>query len=80
MHLRELTRVVLTLLVARVAAQLCAWPHPIAWMLGALLATAMASVLGAGCAFGFGLLLASATGLHPATPIFQWLDRRKKTA
>ncbi len=48
MPLRELTRVVLTLLVALAAAQLCAWLHtPIPWMLGPLLATAVASVLGA---------------------------------
>lgn len=48
MPLRELTRVVLTLLVALAAAQLCAWLRtPIPWMLGPLLATAVASVLGA---------------------------------
>jgi membrane AbrB-like protein len=48
MNFRELPRVVLTLLWALVAAELCVWLHtPIPWMLGPLLATAVASVLGA---------------------------------
>jgi hypothetical protein len=48
MNLLELTRVVLTLLAAWTAAQLCLWLRtPIPWMLGPLLVTAMASVLGA---------------------------------
>ncbi len=41
-------RTALTLLVALAAAELCVWLHtPIPWMLGPLLATAVASVLGA---------------------------------
>lgn len=41
-------RTAATLLLALVAAQLCVWLHtPIPWMLGPLLATAVASVLGA---------------------------------
>ena len=41
-------RTALTLLVALAAAQVCVWLHtPIPWMLGPLLATAVASVLGA---------------------------------
>ncbi len=48
MNFRHLTRVALTLLLALVAAELCVWLHtPIPWMLGPLLATALASVLGA---------------------------------
>ena len=47
MKYQELTRVVLTLMGALVAAQLCVWLHtPIPWMLGPLLITALASVLG----------------------------------
>jgi membrane AbrB-like protein len=41
-------RAALTLLLALAAAQVCVWLHtPIPWMLGPLLATAVASVLGA---------------------------------
>lgn len=48
MNFRDPTRVALTLLVALAAAKLCVWLHtPIPWMLGPLLATAVASVLGA---------------------------------
>ena len=44
----ELARVALTLLAAWIAAQLCiVWGTPIPWMLGPLLVTAVASVLGA---------------------------------
>lgn len=48
MHLPGLTRVVLTLWLAWLAAQLCVWLRtPIPWMLGPLLVTAVASVMGA---------------------------------
>lgn len=48
MNILELTRVALTLLAAWTAAQLCLWLRtPIPWMLGPLLVTALASVLGA---------------------------------
>jgi hypothetical protein len=48
MTLHHLTRVALTLLLALAAAELCVWLNtPIPWMLGPLLATAVASVLGA---------------------------------
>jgi membrane AbrB-like protein len=48
MNLRHLTRVVLTLLAAWLSVQLCLALHtPIPWMLGPLLVTAIASVLGA---------------------------------
>jgi membrane AbrB-like protein len=48
MNFRHLSHVVLTLLVALLAMQLCVWLHtPIPWMLGPLLVTAVASVLGA---------------------------------
>ena len=48
MNFREWFRVVLTLVAAWVAAQCCVWLHtPIPWMLGPLLVTAVASVLGA---------------------------------
>lgn len=48
MNFHDLTRVALTLMLALVAAELCVWLHtPIPWMLGPLLATALASVLGA---------------------------------
>lgn len=48
MNFRELPRVALTLLWALAAAELCVWLRtPIPWMLGPLLATAVASVLGA---------------------------------
>ena len=46
--LRFSIRVVMTLLFALLAAQLCVgWQTPLPWMLGPLLATAMASMLGA---------------------------------
>lgn len=48
MNLRELHRIALTLLAAFAGALLCVWLHtPIPWMLGPLLVTALASVLGA---------------------------------
>jgi membrane AbrB-like protein len=48
MNFRDLRRVALTLGVALLAAQLCVWLRtPIPWMLGPLLVTAVASVLGA---------------------------------
>ena len=48
MNFRHLTRVVLTLLAAWLAVQLCLWLRtPIPWMLGPLLVTAVASVMGA---------------------------------
>ena len=48
MNVLELTRVALTLLAAWAAAQLCLWLRtPIPWMLGPLLVTAAASILGA---------------------------------
>ena len=48
MNFREWFRVVLTLVAAWVAAEYCVWLHtPIPWMLGPLLVTAVASVLGA---------------------------------
>ena len=48
MNFRHLTRVVLTLMAALLAVQVCLWLHtPIPWMLGPLLVTALASVLGA---------------------------------
>ncbi|PIT80278.1 AbrB family transcriptional regulator [Limnohabitans sp. 15K] len=48
MNFRHLTRVVLTLMSALLAVQVCLWLHtPIPWMLGPLLVTALASVLGA---------------------------------
>lgn len=48
MNWRELARVGNTLLAALAAALLCEWLHtPIPWMLGPLLVTALASVLGA---------------------------------
>jgi membrane AbrB-like protein len=46
--MRSGLRTAVTLLVALAAAQLCVWLHtPIPWMLGPLLVTALASVLGA---------------------------------
>lgn len=46
--MRLLGRTAATLLLALAAARLCVWLHtPIPWMLGPLLATAVASVLGA---------------------------------
>jgi membrane AbrB-like protein len=48
MHCRDLSRVALTLLAALVGAQVFVWLRtPIPWMLGPLLVTALASVLGA---------------------------------
>ena len=48
MNFRHLIRVVLTLLAAWLAVQLCLWLRtPIPWMLGPLLVTAVASVMGA---------------------------------
>lgn len=48
MNFQHLTRVALTLLAAFLAAQLCVWLRtPIPWMLGPLLVTAVASVMGA---------------------------------
>jgi len=48
MNFRHLTRVLLTLLAAWLAVQICLKLHtPIPWMLGPLLVTAVASVLGA---------------------------------
>lgn len=47
MNVQHLTRVALTLLAAFLAAQLCVWLRtPIPWMLGPLLITALASVVG----------------------------------
>ena len=46
--LRLVARVVLTLLAALLAAQVCvAWHTPLPWMIGPLLVTALASILGA---------------------------------
>lgn len=48
MNFRHLSHVFLTLLAALLASQLCVWLRtPIPWMLGPLLVTAVASVLGA---------------------------------
>jgi len=48
MRLHSLARVLATLLLAWAAAQLCVWLHtPIPWMIGPLLATALASLAGA---------------------------------
>ena len=64
-------RVLLTLVLAFVAARLCVWLHtPIPWMIGPLVATALASVLGAPTASWIPLrnagqwVIATALGLY----------------